>query len=388
MEIWDSDSVSSEGGTTPIVDLAGSLLARVWPPERVLMGMLVCKSIRSELGWNVEHLELSHYGANPRRTSATEIALIHPRGFDVERTLLRFQSSNLRISFHTKRSNDEHYDTIMCGLLGAWRQGWCASLLELDVSGLWILDSGAEHIVTALQHSPSLKYLDMNKTHISDIGKISNALKGATELEHLDLGQNPIGNDSAEALGVLLLGKSKLVHLDMGSNLIESEGVRTLALAECSSLEYLNLSGNAFEAAGMERVAPSLSQCAFLADLHLNACELRDGGAEAVAAILKDLRSLKTLSLCHNVIQSHGASSLAHGISACPSLETLSLGRISSPVRCILSAKKKEKKGSDCGHAALRVEQDRRCGGCSAGRAVGVGCGAEKFWNAEQLGRG
>ena len=77
-------------------------------------------------------------------------------------------------------------------------------------------------------------------------------------------------------------------------------GVQTCALP--ISLAHLDLSGNAIESAGAERLAGVLAQCTALAHLNLRHNQIGDSGADRLSAVLAQCTTLAHLDLAYNNI--------------------------------------------------------------------------------------
>jgi Ran GTPase-activating protein (RanGAP) involved in mRNA processing and transport len=89
----------------------------------------------------------------------------------------------------------------------------------LDIGNNAMTAEGAEALAKWLTGN---KHITELKVYMNDIGnggmyKVAEALKSCSKLEHLDLGGNNFGEEGMAVLAAALKGKETLKHLDVSS---------------------------------------------------------------------------------------------------------------------------------------------------------------------------
>ena len=135
-------------------------------------------------------------------------------------------------------------------LADAFVQAKNTSLKRLDLSNNFIGQEGAEAFGVVLRFSYTLYELNLSRNNIGDEGVevIARGLRenADTQLRRLDLSWNGIKDDGARNLSYMLRDNSVLAYLNLKSNFICDPGVKALALSLPYSmvLEELDLTGN------------------------------------------------------------------------------------------------------------------------------------------------
>jgi Ran GTPase-activating protein (RanGAP) involved in mRNA processing and transport len=135
-------------------------------------------------------------------------------------------------------------------LADAFVKGKNLFLKTLDLSDNFIEANGAEAFGVVLRFSYTLEELNLSRNNIGDQGVmvIAQGLKENPEsrLKRLDLSWNAIKNEGACKLADMLTGHSGLMYLNLKSNFICDAGIQALAqsLPFHIALEELDLTGN------------------------------------------------------------------------------------------------------------------------------------------------
>jgi hypothetical protein len=171
----------------------------------------------------------------------------------------------------------------------------------------------------------------MHDNHMQAQGMSSLApvLKRCTELTHLMLGNNQIGNEGAEHLAGVFLKCTKLVHVHLGGgNRIEVTVQNNFlsSLSRCTLITHLDLSYTILSnAEGTKLLAQALCALSVLADLELSWSQMADTGAENLAIYIPQYSALTNLSLEGNSITAVGTTHLLPALSQCTKLLSLSM---------------------------------------------------------------
>jgi hypothetical protein len=126
------------------------------------------------------------------------------------------------------------------------------TLEELYAGKHRIRDQGAANIAQYLEDNASLKVLDLRANDISIAGAEALAIllmKGGCALSKLNLSNNKIQDQGAQALGVALRTCRTLVDLDVRNNRINNTGLLAIADAMMvnTSMQRLQVFGNEFQ---------------------------------------------------------------------------------------------------------------------------------------------
>lgn len=186
---------------------------------------------------------------------------------------------------------------------------WLRQLRTLHLYKNTIGDAGAH----ALGESASLGHLTELRLRHAELGPVSLAhlreMPAWTELQLLDLSDNPLGPEGAELLAELL--PSSLVELHLSSTGVGAEGAHALASATAPleqlralGLNFLHIRDEALEVLLGSRAGASLER------LELAQNGLTDRAA-ALLARSPRARSLRHVSLFGNLITDEGARALA-----------------------------------------------------------------------------
>ena len=219
-----------------------------------------------------------------------------------------------------------------------------SSLTSLVLSGNYIEDAGAASIFQALADNSSLTTLDLSINNICDAGAdfLSQALVANSSLTSLDVRRNLIGDSGADSLSQALAANSSLTNLDLSKNNIRDAGAASLsqALATNSSLTSLDLKANCIGDSGGASLFQALVANSTLTDLNLSKNDIRDSSVASLCQALATNSSLTSLDLSRNFwIDDDDALSLSQALAANSSLTYLCLSgnRISDSGATLLS---------------------------------------------------
>eukprot|EP00961_Rhodomonas_salina_P173683 2342223-Rhodomonas_salina.1 len=208
--------------------LPASLLGQLWPAERGVAGLRVCKQLRKDL-----------------KAHCTSILLVEQELFSENK---RFVSKDFDgLPEHAMVSLTlRNWATTLAGVprLGSC----CKGLFRLKLEGAHIGTDGVGVLAGVLAECKALSHLELgwNSIDARGAGVLAGVLGGFKELAHLDLRCNEIGDEGAGRLVGSLGGCTALAHLDLSNNEIGAGGATWLveALKGFEGLAHLALAGN------------------------------------------------------------------------------------------------------------------------------------------------
>ena len=120
-------------------------------------------------------------------------------------------------------------------------------LTHLDMSCNKITDEAAHDITIFLSHNPELKELDLSNNHIQATGatKIFDGICALLNLNKMNICNNAITDEAAEAMANFLSKNSKLKEFDVSYNYIQAvSAVKIFKAIKCSNLSKLKMNNN------------------------------------------------------------------------------------------------------------------------------------------------
>ncbi|XP_077395582.1 MHC class II transactivator isoform X2 [Festucalex cinctus] len=131
------------------------------------------------------------------------------------------------------------------------------------------------------------------------IPKLWEFLPNLTDLQHLDLEGNTIGDNGAEQLANTFASLSFLQILNLSQNYIGDIGVKKMAttLKDLPKLQCLILYSNVISDEGASTLAAVLPHMASLTDLDVKYNKLSDIGAQCLGSSLRECKKMKTLRM-------------------------------------------------------------------------------------------
>lgn len=268
--------------STPLIGLLGQL----WPQDRLVIGLRVCKWLHQHLLSHIREVILE-VGCDVSWADENRILV----------DLARFQGRELSIIWgKPKRRTDQVAASLLSGIRTLVRSHVSVRLVRLDLSGMGrgrqCLNLRA--VMTILEHCSVLAELRLARWSITSSGDneldtafLVKGLQHCSSLVSLDLSGNGIWNDCDHILE---------------------------ALRHCTALRSLNLAGN--ELSGLDHVdnvaewAPKLARFPLLTALDLSGTQLDKEDFAKIARVLTDNCSrLIHLDLSRNLLtDSHNSS--------------------------------------------------------------------------------
>eukprot|EP00286_Rhodomonas_abbreviata_P026085 CAMPEP_0181295844 /NCGR_PEP_ID=MMETSP1101-20121128/4368_1 /TAXON_ID=46948 /ORGANISM="Rhodomonas abbreviata, Strain Caron Lab Isolate" /LENGTH=394 /DNA_ID=CAMNT_0023400631 /DNA_START=138 /DNA_END=1318 /DNA_ORIENTATION=- len=356
------------------------LLGHIWPAERVVIGLRVCRWLRRELvssKTNILFLGPKKGAACNPEDIAKSVTLFSdsPLQFTWRRQPRKL-ITGLDLAFATGTCHciarlDFSYNRMRAAGLKELARviGQCRTLTHLDLSGNLIRTiDGAPKLCEILEQCHGLTYLNLSRNIICSAGTrvLCDVLQRCKLLTSLNLSRNSISGDALGRIFEVLaemnsfssvsggVGGRILATLDLSSNNLSIrgtaiasmthglpmlKGLQELNLAEISmncrcicevldelkDLRSLDLSRNNINDGDIEILTTSLSDCPNLSHLHLAENRIRRAGASKLAVLLQKSRALAYLDLDENDVGDAGATALAEVLGACGTLTHLSL---------------------------------------------------------------
>ncbi len=181
-----------------------------------------------------------------------------------------------------------------------------STLTSLDLRDNQIGVEGAQALASALKHNTTLAELNLERSQIEKEGAEAIAevftSNFNTNLRSLNLNGNRIGNEGVKAILEGLKHNKTVRHLDLESNQIGSEGVKFIAdeLKTNKILRSLDLASNLIGNEGAEFIAEALKTNTILKSLNLKGNQISDEGAIALASGIEFNTTLFHLNLVSN----------------------------------------------------------------------------------------
>lgn len=207
------------------------------------------------------------------------------------------------------------------------------NVLERTVTGGASLVYGADaahQLAQSLKRNRALQVLKLEENLLGNEGceAIVEALKENTTLTDLTLQRNEIGDKGIKVVAKILLDHNiSLSRLDLQENAITDEGADALcrSLERNTTLAEINLRANLLTAAMSTSLTSMLQVNTRLTDLNLRRNALKDEGCSLLAKALEQNSTIKRLFLSSNLIGCTGCATLGESLEKNTALEDLYL---------------------------------------------------------------
>ena len=192
------------------------------------------------------------------------------------------------------------------------------------------LKEGARGLATGVAKSKSLLSLNLSSNYIqSDCIKVIIDSMTKSQLEIINLADNNLGPEGAEAISNYLARNPPLTILDLSYTSLTGKGFHCLfsSLPNNSHLKNINLSGNPINKYLSQEVIYTLSANWTIEKLDLSSCALRSAGLLVLAEGIARNRSIKLLKLHDNSIGDSGIEGLSLALTTNQSIKFLDLSK-------------------------------------------------------------
>lgn len=263
-----------------------SLLLRIWPKQRTVVGLRTCKWLRAGLIARTNDVMELHAKGHQGIVDVDEDEIVK----DLQRTCHWKKQIAFKCGQKTRKIDSSIRLTLFSALttavpslqsslveidLSAWGAeitgalwgmlaealGECKGLECLDVSQNEMGDESAVKVVAALGGCERLRRLNLaeNQVGVENLEPLASALGRCMALEELDVSRNPIGNDGLLQL-LPAIRRESLVKLSVEKVSVLGHGLQVLSdlLAGCPSLTHLSIKNNrdAGSGGGHEQLQP------------------------------------------------------------------------------------------------------------------------------------
>ena len=342
---YEMEKHEIQESTPALLCIPRTLLSTLWPPERRIQGLRVCRALR---------LDLTHLGGSVtlhgKHCDFAEGRRALTSPFEQINTFRMFDS--LPISVVWKGVDQDRLHDLMVGidathihsqitsltLSGDIGDGSTYSLgpILAQMTRLTLLDLGDEYRVRAGRTcewwAPNATLngeADPDRNSIGAIGirNFTASVSHITGLQHLSLLHHSLGPESTHIFSEGLRLWPTLRSLNLGGNELRDEGLATLAPALPHTLTDLCISHNALDTQGVRVLAhtiPNLSLTRL--DLRANYCLSQWTTAETLATAMSRCSSLRHLALDNTGISDAGLETLTVGWNARGTLKELHVG--------------------------------------------------------------
>eukprot|EP00961_Rhodomonas_salina_P146316 1969479-Rhodomonas_salina.1 len=249
-----------------------SLLLRIWPKQRTVVGLRTCKWLRAGLIARTNDVMELHAKGHQGIVDVDEDEIVK----DLQRTCHWKKQIAFKCGQKTRKIDSSIRLTLFSALttavpslqsslveidLSAWGAeitgalwgmlaealGECKGLECLDVSQNEMGDESAVKVVAALGGCERLRRLNLaeNQVGVENLEPLASALGRCMALEELDVSRNPIGNDGLLQL-LPAIRRESLVKLSVEKVSVLGHGLQVLSdlLAGCPSLTHLSIKNN------------------------------------------------------------------------------------------------------------------------------------------------
>ena len=203
--------------------------------------------------------------------------------------------------------------------------------IELFASNL---KSSAILVLRSLTTISTLKNLNINNNHITEEAAeaLASVILNNTGLEEIDISNNNLGEGTLKVAKALQRITS-LRSLDFGNNNISKAAAGDLALAIKSNkhLEKLCLHDNNLHSSAID-ILKSLSTISSLKFLNVNNNQIGEAGGKELALVIKNNTRLRELYFRHNNIQ-NSVMEISEALQSISTIDTLDLGNNNLPER-------------------------------------------------------
>ena len=159
-----------------------------------------------------------------------------------------------------------------------------------------------------------LQRLTLKKCGIGNMQELSSALSSCTTLKYLDISGNYIDSHGA-CLLAKAVNKTSVEELDMSDCDIENSAIREfLSHLACTTLKYLNISGNDIDHIGAHHLVLALKYNIVLEKLDISDCRIGNDGIASIFSALRTSTALKVLDVSENSFGTNGIIKIAEAL--------------------------------------------------------------------------
>eukprot|EP00727_Mastigamoeba_balamuthi_P009036 m51a1_g4755 hypothetical protein (646) ;mRNA; r:424597-426958 len=216
------------------------------------------------------------------------------------------------------------------GLLAGSLSGPSLETLVLAHNNIDAVAAG--HVANIMTSCPRLTRLDLSDNRIGKSGsrKIAMAAREHKTLAMLQLDRNSILSVGLVSIAALLGDKTTarvpIAHLSLSGNGLEPSSGNLIAslMQKLPTLKHLDVSDNPIGDEGVVALCGGLSSNATMTSLSLKGLKLSNEGAKSIAEALKHNHTLQVLDLSDNKIRVEGGEALANALDVNTTLQSLS----------------------------------------------------------------
>lgn len=206
-----------------------------------------------------------------------------------------------------------------------------SNIVHLFLANNLLGNEGGKAIAEGLEQNSSVKELDLSGNLLgqSATSSIGEMLQKNKTLEKLNLSRNDLTDQDVKFFLSCLDRRTVLKDLDLSHNILADEFAQqmSLILEENIALEKLSINSNHLEGTGLLALLPGLQKTLTLRALNISWNYLHDEGAEILGKIIAENQSLVEISACGNLFTEGAARCLADGVSNNSKLNILRIGQ-------------------------------------------------------------
>ena len=200
--------------------------------------------------------------------------------------------------------------------------GTISTLKNLNINNSQITEEASEALTSVVMHNAGLKDLHLSGNNLGEgMLIVAKALEHTSSLRSLDMGNNYISKEVADKLALAISANENLEEIRLYNCKLSSSATVVLqSLGTISTLKYLNINDNQITEEASEALASVVLHNAKLEELHLSGNDLGKGILQLGKA-LQHITSLKLLRLGSNNIPKVAFDELALAITSNEQLE-------------------------------------------------------------------
>lgn len=252
----------------------------LWPAERVVMGLRVCKSLHRELLLYAKDIMLQHRqsskGVVDKDMIYQDFIRLHGLGANVQLEWWGMNKRSREIQPERSERGLQERDVLLSVIRSLSSEG--SIPLPITRLGFQFEEPRKPHIetlVSFMRTLPSLTELDLACNSMGEECLAALNLMGTTPtLRRIELWQNDLGDANPSTLGSFVAQFPALEYLGINRNGLTDESLSGLLVSIPTSITHLDVSYNAIHVDGAEDLALKLPELPSLRTLDLSSNRL------------------------------------------------------------------------------------------------------------------
>ena len=199
-------------------------------------------------------------------------------------------------------------------------------LRNVNINHNWICNEAADNIAAVLSQNTYLNelYLANNYIEASDIIVLCKGMSKISDLTHLDMSCNKITDEAAHDIAALLSHNPELKELDLSNNLMQATGATRIFNVIIANLNKMNICNNVITDEAADAMANFLSQSSKLKEFDVSYNYIRAVGAVKIFQAIKR-SNVSKLNMSNNMITDDATHDITAALSKRTKLKEVNL---------------------------------------------------------------